>query len=108
MTCMRARRSSKFGQIRLLTAELAALELLKKSTKAYNGKNGVATFPHLFLIKSFSYLQVTMIYIRAWMSSKVGQIQSGTTELAAFEDLKNRCCPLFWFHSCGYTWEIVK
>ena len=31
MTCMRARRSSKFGQIRLLTVELAALERLKKS-----------------------------------------------------------------------------
>ena len=30
MTCMRARRSSKFGQIRLQTAELAALEHLKK------------------------------------------------------------------------------
>ena len=30
MTCMRARRSSKFGQIRLLTAELSALERLKK------------------------------------------------------------------------------
>ena len=31
MTCMRARRSLKFGQIQLLTAELAALERLKKS-----------------------------------------------------------------------------
>ena len=31
MTCMRAGRSSKFGQIRLLTAELAALERLKKN-----------------------------------------------------------------------------
>ena len=30
MTCMRARRSSKFGKIRPLTAELAALERLKK------------------------------------------------------------------------------
>ena len=30
MTCMRAQRSSKFGQIRLLTAELDALERLKK------------------------------------------------------------------------------
>ena len=29
MTCMRARRSSKFGQIRPRTAELAALERLK-------------------------------------------------------------------------------
>ena len=31
MTCMRAQMSSKFGKIRLLTAELAALERLKKS-----------------------------------------------------------------------------
>ena len=31
MTCMAARRSSKFGQIRLLTTELAALKGLKKS-----------------------------------------------------------------------------
>ena len=43
--------------------------------------------PQLFLIKSFSYLQVTMIYIRAWMSLKFGQIQSGTTELAALEEI---------------------
>ena len=34
------------------------------------GKNGVATFSQLFWIKSFSYLMVTMTYIRAWMSSK--------------------------------------
>ena len=31
MTCMRARRTSKFSQIRPPTAELAALERLKKS-----------------------------------------------------------------------------
>ena len=31
MTCMRAHRSSKFGQIRPPTVELAALERLKKS-----------------------------------------------------------------------------
>ena len=43
----------------------------------------------LFLvIKSFSYLQVAMTYIRAWMSSKFCQIRSGTTELAALEHLK--------------------
>ena len=30
-------------------------------------KNGVGTFSQLFLIKSFSYLQVTMTYIRAWI-----------------------------------------
>ena len=84
MTCMRVRRS-KFDQIRLLTAELVALERLKKSP---------------FLIKSFSYLKVTMTYMRAWMSSKFCQIQSGTTHA--------RWCPLFSFHSCGYTWEMVR
>ena len=47
-------------------------------------------------------------YMRAWMSSKFSQIWSGTTELAALEHLKNRCCPFFSFHSCGYTWEIVR
>ena len=29
-----------------------------------------------------------MTYIRAWMRLKFGQIRSGTTELAALEDLK--------------------
>ena len=37
------------------------------------------------LIEFFSYLQVTMTYIRAWMSSKFGQIQLQTKELAALE-----------------------
>ena len=74
------------------------------------GKSGVVTFSQLFLIKSFSYLQVivTYIHLRAWMSMKFGQIQSGTTELAALEHQKNRCCPFFSFHSCCYTWEIVR
>ena len=31
----------------------------------YNLKNGVATFSQLFLMGSFSYLQVMMTYIRA-------------------------------------------
>ena len=62
MTCMRARRSSKFCQIRPPTAELAALERLEKNHYTYNGKNGVATFSQLLLIRSFSYLQVMMAY----------------------------------------------
>ena len=45
MTCMRARTSSNFGQIGPPTAELAALERLKKSPWAYNGK----TMSPLFL-----------------------------------------------------------
>ena len=36
-----------------------------------------------------------MTYIRAWMSSKFGQIRSGTTELAALEHLKKSKFPLF-------------
>ena len=75
MTCMGARGSSKFGQIGPPTAELAALERLKKKSPwTYNGKTGVATFSRLFLIRSISYLQVTMTYMRAWMSLKFGQI----------------------------------
>ena len=41
-----------------------------------------------FLIRFFSYLQVTMTYIRVWMSSKFGQIRPQTTELAALERQK--------------------
>ena len=44
MKCMRARTSSNFGLLGPLAAELAALERLKKSPLAYNGKNYVSTF----------------------------------------------------------------
>ena len=56
--------------------------------KCYNLKNGVATFSRLFLMGSFSYLQVMMTYIRAWMSLKFGLIRPRTTELAALKRLK--------------------
>ena len=46
----------------------------KNPNGTYNGKNGVATFSQLFLIGSFSYLQVMITYIRTWMSSTLGQI----------------------------------
>ena len=54
----------------------------------YSGKNGVISFSQMFLIRSFSYLQVTMTCMRAWMSSKFGQILLWTTELAAHERMK--------------------
>ena len=54
----------------------------------YLAKIAVAPFPQLLLIKSFSYLQVMMAYIRVWMSSQFGQIRSWTTQLAALEHLK--------------------
>ena len=49
-----------------------------------------AFFFRLFLIGSFLYLQVTMAYIRACMSSKFGQIRPRTTELAALERRKKK------------------
>ena len=55
------------------------------------GKNDVITFSRLFLIGSFSHLQVTRTYIKAYMSLNFGQIPPLTTELAALERLKNRC-----------------
>ena len=75
MTCMRAWMSSKFGWIRPRTTELAAFECMKKSHRLIMGKNDVIKFSPLFLFGSFSYLQVMMTCIRAWMSSKFGQMR---------------------------------
>ena len=90
MTYIRACMSSKFGQIRPQTTELAALERWKKFPYTYNGENYVITFSRLFLIGSFSYLQVRRTCIKAWMSLNLGQIPPLTMELAALEGLKNR------------------
>ena len=107
MTCMRARRRSNFSQIGQPTAELAALEHLKKSPYTYNGKNGVATFSQLFLIGSVSYLQVTMTYMRAWMSLKFGQIRLLVSMATDRVIMEKRVLPLFLgcllsnpFHTC--------
>ena len=54
----------------------------------FNLENDVATFSQLFLMGSFSYLQVMMTYIRAWMSLYFGQIRPRTTEIAALKCLK--------------------
>ena len=52
--------------------------------------DNVVTFSRLFLIGSFSYLQVMRTCIKAWMSLNLGQIPPLTRELAALERLKNR------------------
>ena len=54
--------------------ELAALERLKKIPLTYNGENDVITLSPLLFIRSFSYLQAMRTCIKAWMSSKFGQI----------------------------------
>ena len=66
--------SLKFGQIQPRTEELAALEHLKKFPYTYYGENDIIMFSLLFLIGSFSLLQVTRTYIKPWMSSNVGLI----------------------------------
>ena len=58
-TNIKLRTSSKFGMIGPRTAELAALEHLKKSPYTYNGENIVTTLAPSFLIVSSSFLQVT-------------------------------------------------
>ena len=49
--------------------------------------NVVSTLVPLFLIGSFSYLQVTRTSITSRTSSKFGQIRPRTAELAALERL---------------------
>ena len=108
MTCIRARMSSNFGFIGPPSAELDALERLKKSQKGYNGKNDVSTFSWLFLISSFSYLQVMITYIKAWMSLKFGQTQPLVSMVTdRFMMGEKRCLHFFQvcfssvpFHTC--------
>ena len=71
-----------FGGISPLTAELAALERLKKTYKL------VSTLASSFLFGSSSYLQVTRETIKSQMSSKFDQFQAWNVELAALDQLK--------------------
>ena len=80
---------SKFGRIRPGTYELAALERLEKSPYTYNGRNVVTTLVPSFLDGSSSFLQITRLNIKAWMSLNFGKIPSLTLELAALEHQKN-------------------
>ena len=96
-TTIISRTSLKFGRIRQQTKELAALERLKKLPKTYNGENLVSTLEPLFLIGSFSFLQVTRTTITAWMSLNFGGIPLLTSELAALEQLKNQTISLLAF-----------
>ena len=75
------------------------------SSHSYNGKNDVITFSRMFMIGSFSYLQVMMTYMRAWMSSKFGWIRPQTTELVALERMKKipRCHHIF---STIFNWIL--
>ena len=60
-----------FGLIGPPTAELAALERLKKSPSAYNGKNDVSYFSPLFLIGSFWFKHIYLNYQRTYMVTNI-------------------------------------
>ena len=63
-------------------------------------ENLVSTLEPLFLIGSFSFLQVTRTTIKSWMSSNFGGIPPLTLELAALERLKNRTKRLLALNQC--------
>ena len=70
----------EFGQDLTPTAELAALEHLKTN---------VTTFSQLLLIQSFLNLHAMRTCIISCTSSNFGPIGPPTTEISAFESLKN-------------------
>ena len=80
--------SLKFGMIRPRTAELAALERLKKFPKTSNWENLDCTLEPSFLFGSFLFLQVMRTIIKAWTSMNLGRNPLPTSELAALERLK--------------------
>ena len=84
-TTIISRTSSNFSQIRPRTAELAALEHLKKFPYTYNWGNLVNTLVPSFLIGSSSFLQVTRTCMKAWMSSNFGKF---ATELRPLIDIR--------------------
>ena len=57
----------------------------RKPPLTYNGEIDVSTFSRFFLIRSFSYLQVTRTCIKSRTSSNFGQIGPLTMELATLE-----------------------
>ena len=105
--------SLNFSQILPRTAELAALERLKKS-QTYNGENLVSTLVPSFLIGSSSFLQVTRTTIKALMSLNFGGILPLTAELAALERLKktyklvSTLAPSFFFFGSSSFLQVTR
>ena len=61
----------------------------------YNGKIGVATFSRLLLIRSISYFQVKITYMRAWMSLKFGKIRLLVFMATDRVIVETTCCHFF-------------
>ena len=69
--------------------------------------NVVNTLAPSFLIESLSFLQVTRTTIKSRMSSKFGQIQPWTAELAALERLKKIPIDLQWNKCCDHSSTLI-
>ena len=78
----------------------------EKIRMAYNWKNDVSTFSRLFLIGSFSYLQVMITYMRALVSLKFGQIHPlvsmVTDRVMMGKNGVSTFSRLFFIHSFSY------
>ena len=92
MTYTRAWMTLKFGQIRRLVSIATDRVILEK--------NGVATFSRLFLSDPFHILAANDDMHES--SEAFGEIQSGTTELAALEHRK-----IYVAHFSGFTVVVI-
>ena len=59
------------------------------------GKTMSPLSSRLFMIRSFSYLQVMITYMRAWMSLKFGQIQPLVSMVTDRDMMKKLCLHFF-------------
>ena len=82
----------------------------RKPPLTYIWENSVSTFSRLFLIRSFSYLQVTSTCIKSRTRLNFSQIGPLTTELAALERLKishrlimGKCC----LHASSFIFDRI-
>ena len=98
MTYIRAWMSSKFGQIRPQTTELAALERQEKIPIDLQWENAVSMLARLFSIESSSKLLLTRTGIKARTSLISGRIRLLTLELLALEWQK------FYTFELEYLW----
>ena len=69
--------------------------------------NVVTTPVPSFFIGSSSFVQVTRSTIKAYMGLKLGQIRSGTVELAALERLKKITIDLYWENCCDHCSAFI-
>ena len=99
---MKAWMSSNFGQIPTPTPELSALASLKNCCIYV-----VTTLAPSFLIRSSSFLQVTMTTITSRTTLKFGQIGPRTAELAALEHLEKILIDLKWEKSCEHSSAFI-